>query len=174
MEEIWKPVVGWESLYEVSSFGRLRSLHYKKIRLLKNNITNLTKNYSYCKVILYNKKFRKTYSVHRLVATAFIPNLKNKLCVNHKDSNPQNNNVNNLEWCTQIENVKHATREKRMSFGAKNGNSKLKEDDVKEIINLLNKKEKGVKIAKKFKVTTATISDIKNRKIWKCITLLTK
>lgn len=61
----------------------------------------------YLKVQLWKDKNPKTYSVHRLVALAFIPPVEGKELVNHKDGNATNNNVDNLEWCTHEENMAH-------------------------------------------------------------------
>lgn len=102
---LWKPVKGYEGLYEVSNTGEIKSIYYgKKPRILKKSKTTT----GYYKVELYKKKKRKSIRVHRLVAMAFIPNLEMKPNINHKDGNPLNNNMDNLEWCTQLENVIHA------------------------------------------------------------------
>lgn len=106
MEEEWRPVKGYEGLYEVSNMGRVKSLHRPQSIILKQNtdsggymIVNLSKNGTY-----------NTKTVHRLVATAFIRNPNNYGVVNHKDGNKKNNAVDNLEWCTQRYNMKHAYR----------------------------------------------------------------
>jgi Fe-S-cluster containining protein len=100
MEEIenWKNIIGFEN-YEVSSFGKVRNK--KTGRVLK-----ACNNGGYYCVGLSNIK-TKTYSVHRLVCDAFIPNNENKEHVNHKDKNGLNNNINNLEWMTPHENNIH-------------------------------------------------------------------
>lgn len=74
----------------------------------------------------------KTFKVHRLVAQVFLPNLENKEQVNHIDGNKENNNINNLEWCTQIENMTHSYK-----IGLR--------DKVKlaENMRILGKKSKG-------------------------------
>lgn len=99
--EYWKAVVGYE--YEVSSFGRVRN------KITKNVLTNLDKNrLGYLRVVLFKDHEKKRFFIHRLVATAFIPNLENKPQVNHKDGNKQNNNLENLEWVTRSENQLHS------------------------------------------------------------------
>lgn len=121
MQEIWKNIKNYKGIYQVSNLGRVKSL------------TRKVKSKNYCKtvpgIILKLKKTNRGYLhidlrqnqshnyqfVHRLVAEAFIPNPNNYPCVNHKDSNPLNNNVENLEWCSQSYNIKYAY---------KNGNAK--------------------------------------------------
>lgn len=110
MEEVWKDVVGYEGLFSVSNFGNIRN--EKTGRVLK-----LYKNKrGYCLVSLYHKRNnRKTYRVHRLVAEAFIPNPNNYPYINHKDENPSNNRVDNLEWCTPQYNATYGhAHEKHM------------------------------------------------------------
>jgi len=104
--EIWKDVVGYESLYQVSNLGRVKSLYQKKEKILKKCFTIDF----YHRVNLCNKGKNKNFRVHRLVAEAFIPNINQKETVNHIDGNKQNNNVNNLEWATRKEQTEHALR----------------------------------------------------------------
>lgn len=99
-QEIWKDVIGYEGLYQVSNLGRLKS----KYRILKQS------GKRYWKVCLSKNNIHYRLDVHRLVAKAFIPNPHNYIEINHIDGNKHNNNVNNLEWTTRSENLKHAFR----------------------------------------------------------------
>ena len=115
--EVWKDVVGYEGLYEVSNLGRIKS----KERIVKNNhgnrivkskiLTPFITNSGYCAIVLHNgrENFKLNY-IHRLVANAFLDNKYNLEQVNHKDGNKLNNCVNNLEWCSRSDNIKHAIK----------------------------------------------------------------
>ena len=109
--EIWKDIKGYEGLYQISNYGNVKSLNYKrtgKERLMKPALQ--TNGYFF--VWLCNKQ-NKCFFIHRLVADAFIPNPDNLPCVNHKDEDKTNNHVNNLEWCTNKYNNEYGTRLKR-------------------------------------------------------------
>ena len=114
--EIWKPIKNYEDLYMISNYGNIKSLdrttkngsgyYIKKGKILKKHINN--KGYEYVR-LKDNKTPNKQY-IHRLVAQAFIPNPDNKPQINHKDCNPLNNNVSNLEWCTRKENMSYMSK----------------------------------------------------------------
>lgn len=99
--EIWKPIVGYENLYEISSAGRIRR---KDGRILK---PWRTRN-GYIHATLCNGKSKKQVLMHRLVASAFLEKPTGKDVVNHKNCNPSDNRAENLEWVSQSENVKYA------------------------------------------------------------------
>lgn len=121
MKEEWRAVPGYEGLYEVSNMGRVRSLdrevrrpqgsYMQKGCVLKPGIASN----GYYTVSLRKGKGGETKTVHRLVATVFIPNPNNLPCVNHKDEDRLNNSVCNLEWCTQKYNTKYGTAQSRLS-----------------------------------------------------------
>jgi len=98
-QEVWKPVIGYEWLYEVSSLGRVKSTRFKKEKILK-----CWKPHWYPQIKLQNKLFK----IHRLVAHTFIPNIEKKPMVNHKNWIRDDNRVVNLEWCTWSENLIHS------------------------------------------------------------------
>ncbi|MVM35246.1 hypothetical protein GO755_34815 [Spirosoma sp. HMF4905] len=113
--EIWRPVVGFEGRYQVSSKGRVRSLpQFVKGRILKTRIINT----GYERTVLYDGATQRHLLVHRLVAMAFIPNPLGLPQVNHKDSNRRNNTWANLEWVTLQENIDHAVKN-NPGFGGK-------------------------------------------------------
>lgn len=114
--EIWKDVVGYEGIYEVSNLGRVRTHENKtttsvkhgvrhwKQRILKQKVSKDNN----CRVSLWKDKTDKTWLVHRLVALAFLPLEEGRDYVNHIDGHRLNNTVENLEWCNHKENNNHA------------------------------------------------------------------
>ena len=112
MNEVWKDIPGYEGLYQVSNLGRVKSLERvtarERLLIAKERILQPAERKGYLLVAIGARGERKTYSVHRLVAQAFIPNTENKRTVNHKDGNKHNNAVSNLEWNTDAENMRHA------------------------------------------------------------------
>lgn len=113
-EEIWKDIEDYEGLYKVSNMGRVKSLNYR--RTGKEGILKARDNGNgYLYVFLCKEGIKKTYYVHRLVATAFIENPEGYTEVNHIDENKENNCMDNLEWVTCKENINHGTHNKRSS-----------------------------------------------------------
>lgn len=112
--EIWKDIQGFECVYQISSFGRVKRLPHQtmstdgRVYTYNEKILNPTLCKGYPVVFLIKNFIPYRYSVHRLVATHFIPNPDNLPVVNHKDGVKTNNNVENLEWCTQLYNMNHA------------------------------------------------------------------
>lgn len=125
-KEIWKPIKGYEGLYEVSNYGRIKN-QFNHIRKLQIN------KFGYFRCILTKNGKQKFYFVHRLVAKAFIPNPNNLPFINHKDENKLNNFVyvnpdgtidfekSNLEWCTAKYNINYGSRKERVKTKTLNG-----------------------------------------------------
>lgn len=101
---IWRPIPDYEGFYEVSNTGKVKSV-YRYKRILKPMISNT----GYERVDLFKNKNRKQFSVHRLVAMAFVSNPDAKPFVNHKDENKLNNVADNLEWVSHVENCRYGT-----------------------------------------------------------------
>ena len=113
MEE-WKVIEGYDGKYLISSYGRVKSTKGKE-KILK--LGRDTKGY--LRVSLSKNGKQETKKVHRLVAEVFIPKIEGKEFVDHIDSNRQNNNVNNLRWCTIVENNNFDLYRKHMSEAKK-------------------------------------------------------
>lgn len=130
--EIWKDIKGYEGVYQVSTTGRVKSLARLikkekgtwnlKERILVANVDCL----GYHRAGFSQRKQRKYFGIHRLVAEAFIPNPDNKKEVNHIDGNKSNNHVNNLEWATRSENMKHAVDNGLVTHLKKSSDNKKK------------------------------------------------
>ena len=118
--EIWKQIAGYEGMYEISNYGRVKSMARITPYTSKNGhpvsamykalIMKQYESVGYLKVDLYKNAKRKKTFVHWLVATAFIPNPQNKPCINHKKGNKKMNDTDEIEWVTYSENVKHARK----------------------------------------------------------------
>lgn len=128
MKELWKDVIEYEGLYQVSSFGNVRTIaryvnssHRGFIgkRFIKQKIMKPYNYGGYLGVALCKNGRYKQKLLHRLVAEAFIPNPDNLPCVNHKDENRQNNRVKNLEWCTHKYNNNYGNRNDKISNSRK-------------------------------------------------------
>ena len=121
MQEIWKDILGYEGYYQISNKGRIKSLDRYvepkgKFIKVKGKILNLNKNNSgYFYLNLCTNNLRKKFLIHRLVAIAFLPNPNKLKCVNHKDENKSNNNVENLEWCDHKYNNNYGSFKSRIS-----------------------------------------------------------
>lgn len=120
-EEIWRKVKGFEDYYEVSNTGKVRSISREIKRGNKGNyfqegkeLTISQNNKGYCIAKLWVNGKGKKYFVHRLVAEAFIDNPNKYPVINHKDENPLNNNVENLEWCSYSYNNSYGTKPERV------------------------------------------------------------
>lgn len=143
MMEEWRPVVGYEGLYEVSNTGQVRSCSRYYVNslgkrfFLKGKILSLSDNgKGYLRTVLKKDNKESTKYIHRLVAEAFISNVDGLPAVNHKDEDKTNNIVENLEWCDNDYNDNYGTRNKRVI------ETKIKKGLVREYLCGLDKKER--------------------------------
>ena len=153
MEEEWRDIKGYEGVYQVSNFGRVKSCE-REVHFVKNTGTKFTKHFrerilspnlstpGYLTVMLYKDncnggpKQSRRLQIHRLVAEAFIPNPNNYPQINHKDEDKSNNCVDNLEWCTRKYNMNYGTLPSRISV--KNKGRKLSEDARQKLSKALH------------------------------------
>lgn len=150
--------------YEISDNGTVRNKHTGR------TIKQFVGKDGYLRTQIAGK----TRLVHRLVALAFIPDVDDKLFVNHKDGNKQNNNVSNLEWCTRSENMRHAYKHqlKKAPIGINNGRNKLSYEDVSFILeNYIPRDVRyGAKaLSKQFGVAPQTICAVASGQNWRVL-----
>lgn len=175
MNEVWKPVLGYEGIYEVSNIGRVRSID--RVRVLSDGRTRFfpgvtlvgkvgTHGY---RAVTLSDKVARTVVVHRIVAEAFLPREIGKNWINHRDGDKLNNAADNLEWCTPKENTAHMIEAGLADFpsGERMGMAKLTESDVVVIRSLARRGIMLKDIAKSFGVSPPVISNICARKAWR-------
>lgn len=167
LKEIWKDIKGYEGYYQISNLGRVKSLSrviYNKFgkvsNILEEKIMKPNKVFGgYLQISLRKNGIRKVFKIHRLVADYFIENPFNKREVNHIDRNVENNKVNNLEWVTPKENMKHLETNFKFNFGRKAINMyDLKYNFIKRFDSISKASiEVGAKISKNGKPMNANV-----------------
>lgn len=164
IQEIWKDILDYEGLYQVSNLGRVKSLRFKKEKILKQQ----KNNYKYLQVNFCKNNNHKTHRTHQLVMLSFKLDKKFDYSeINHIDGNKENNTIDNLEWCTHKENMQHAIENNLSNKGEKNGMSKLNEQQIRIIrLSYKNKYFNQTELSKIFNVKSNTISNIINYKQW--------
>lgn len=162
--EVWKDVSGYEGYYRVSNLGRVESLvgwngqkYIKRKRIVDGWIQKTSKNSSYKRrvVSLAKDGDRKVVKIHRLVAEHFIPKNGERPNINHKDGNPLNNRADNLEWCTQKENMVHAINTGLVSVGAY--------ENEKEVVKMYKNGASIRRISAKFASNCRTVKKVLKR-----------
>lgn len=169
MEELWKDVVGYENLYQVSNLGNVKSLNnWHKHKNGSPYLRNQVRCSTYLAVGLTKNTKRTQFQIHALVAMAFIPNPNNYPEVNHIDGIKSNNQVENLEWCTRSMNIRHAfdTKLNIAARGVKNGSSKLSNDDIKLIRDMSIPGISKNEIVNKLHVALSTVYRVLNGTTW--------
>lgn len=132
-QEIWKDVVGYEGLYQISNMGNVRSIdHITNNRFIKGRLlTPRSRQHGYLGIPLYGKgghptRNCRTFSVHRLVAEAFLPNPENLAEVNHKNENKQDNRLSNLEWISHRDNTCYGNAQEKKRLTNRERHNKFK------------------------------------------------
>ena len=167
--EAWKPVVGYEGIYEVSDCGRVRSSRSTTNTYVGKILRGMLQRIGYVQISLCRAGKVEQLYIHRLVAAAFIGRCPEGKEVNHKDGVKTNNHIENLEYVTPVENGQHASEHGLKARGARHGLSRLTEKDVRKIRFLL-KTETQDSIAMLFDVRQTTISRISLGHTWGWLT----
>ena len=173
MKEIWKDIAGYEGIYQVSSTGLIKSLDrisYKgdKINQLKGRLLKPYLNLvsGYLSVSLSSDGIVIAFTIHRLVANAFIPNPNEYREVNHISGIKIDNSVENLEWCTRNHNIKHA-----YDIGLRDRYHKRKWGIIKPIDAMIMKEARAAgflirQIASYWKINETSVGDVLKGKHW--------
>jgi hypothetical protein len=161
-KEQWKDVRGFENLYKISNKGRIYTNHRHRMKVPNKRL--------YINYNLYKKGRLYGFSAHRLVAKHFIPNPQKLPQVNHKDCNKYNNNIENLEWCNNSHNQKHAYKmgrqvgaNKNPVRGEKHPQHKLTEKDV---LFLRQTKRNNKYYCNLYHISNTVLKEVRNKKIW--------
>ena len=169
--EIFKDINGYEGYYQISNYGRVKTLHnrYKNCIFRKPFV----RKDGYVVIILILNKKQTTFYLHKLVAGHFIEQNFDVLRseVNHIDGNKQNNNVNNLEWCTSSYNSLHSCKTGLSPSGSNRPSSKLTESMVYKIPEMIKNGFTIKSIAKEFNVSTTSIHHILNGRNFRCLNI---
>ncbi len=181
VEESWKPVLGYEGYYEVSNLGNVKSLKRRQTGNQYDRVEAILKPSvlynGYLQVCLAIGQTKKKYSIHRLVAIAFLPNPENKPQVNHKNGIKGDPSLKNLEWATRSENMQHAydtglaTGDGTARRGEKNAQSKYSREQVVTIKTLLKEGLPMAKIAKQLSINREYIKTVKKGNTWAWLTV---
>ena len=162
MKEEWKPVVGYEELYEVSSNGRVRSHQSHGTGKRGGLLAQASTPKGYRVLTLCKEKRKRQWRVHQLVVLAFLGKIGAGKQVHHINADTSDNRVENLE----IVSAKNNLGARRMPCGSRHRGAKLSERAVLEIRHRLKRGAIGAVLAREFCVLPCTISAIKVRRIW--------
>jgi len=156
-------IISTNTDYECDANGNIVSNKFGKTILLSSRKNKC----GYLYIGMYKDGIAKSYTIHRLVALAFIPNPENKPCVNHINGIKTDNRIENLQWCTYSENIKHADLHNLRSLvGERNSGSVLKEAQILDIRSKFLKGIRNKDLAKEYETTTKNISKIILRQTW--------
>lgn len=166
--EIWKDIEGYEGHYQVSNFGRVKSIKTLGT-LIKPTLAG--KDLKYYRVWLHHNREGRSFILHRLVAKAFVQNPNNYPEVNHIDCNDKNNFAVNLEWVTRQQNMDHAVKNRLVLSGENQRSAKFTENQVREMraLKANNPKMGYQKIADIYGINSGNAWRIINKIEWKYV-----
>jgi hypothetical protein len=171
MNQTWKPICGYEGLYEINEEGHVRRIGAwtdgRKNRIKGLRARTVSEN-GYCRITLFRDRTKKTFPVHRLVYESFIGPVPEGKQINHKDGNKTNNTPENLEVVTPSENQFHAYRILKVEArkGSQHHAAKVREDDVHAMRALRRRGWQLKEIAKEFGLSVPTVCWIVKNKSW--------
>ena len=165
-DEIWKDIRGYEGFYQISNYGRIKSFKRKNAIILRPVVTPE----GYLRVGLKKDSASKSFYVHILVGTAFLPNPESKPEINHEDGCKFNNHVSNLKWVTGLENKRHSVKMGLHRAGSNFRDAKLIDEQVRYIRKVYKPRDAefgGAALAKKFKMSFSSMMRVIHRKSYK-------
>jgi len=165
MKEKWKTISG-NNNYEISTHGRIKRIKAGRGAKVGKILNPTLDGAGYLIVSLYKNNKRNIDRVHQLTAFHFIGKRPSGYQINHKDCNKKNNRLRNLEYCTPLENTRHAIRHGLGGSGERNGMAKLTAKDVIKIRALVAKGETMKQVGKKFNISYQHVSDVSTNKRW--------
>jgi len=168
--EEWRPVVGYEGIYSVSSLGRVRRERDSNGTQAGRLLTLRIDVYGYHVVGLWRERHRTWLKVHRLVAAAFIGPCPDGQGVNHRDGIKANNSPSNLEYLTPGDNSRHGRRIGLLAFGERAGRAKLTEANVREARVLAADGWGTTALGRRYGVTDTAIRSLLVGKSWRHVT----
>lgn len=166
--ENWKPIAGYEGIYEVSDLGQIKRIKPEHNTHVGKILAGGLDQDGYRLILLYDSGKRRMFKAHRIVATAFVPNPDNLPQINHKNAVKADNRADNLEWCSCKYNINHAVDSGlwNAAKGSRHRMAKLTESDVLAIRTM---KRSGIStrdLAARFSVSRATIGDLLAGRTW--------
>ena len=165
---MWKDIKDYEDLYEISTEGFIRNKTTGRILKPDNFTRKRGRKQVYLRITLSKNNIQKRYSISRLVASTFLEGESEE--VNHKDGDRLNNSLENLEWVTKEENLKHAMETGLIPRGEDHGNSKYCEVQVLLILRLSRKGYSRKDTAHLANTTLSFVKDVRAGRVWKHIT----